>query len=116
MFCALDLIADIVEDADGVSFDVRTATGVQQWRYTLTSDAVLAHTEKLTAVLAVAVPTQLDRQWVLEFLLDREVDHSGLEPAGLIAEADTCEQCGDSLAWCSYWLKRWPRLHTARDL
>lgn len=116
MFCALDLITDIAEDAEGVSFDVHTAAGVQQWRYTLTAAAVLAHTDKLTAVLAVAAPTHLDRQWVLEFLLDREVDQSGLEPAGLIAEADTCEQCGDSLAWCSYWLKRWPRLHTARDL
>ncbi len=116
MHCALDLIANIDEGTEGVSFDVHTATGVQRWRYALTNAGVLAHTEKLTAILAVAAPTHLDRQWVLEFLLDREVDETGLEPAGLIAAADTCEQCGDALAWCSYWLNRWPRLSAARDL
>jgi len=116
MFCALDRIADIVEDEAGVEFDVHTAIGVQHWRYTRTDEAVLAHTEKLTAVLAVAVPAGLDRQWVLEFLLDRGLDQSGREPAGLLAEADTCDMCGDTLAWCGYWLKRWPRLSAARDL
>ncbi|MFN8090485.1 MAG: hypothetical protein U0R81_16215 [Mycobacterium sp.] len=116
MFCALDLIANIAEDGEGVDFDVVTATGVQHWRYTLTDSGVLARTEKLTAHLAVAFPAQLDRQWVLEFLLDRGVDQTGLEPAGLFAEADTCQECGDSLAWCTYWLKRWPRLSAARDV
>ena len=51
-------------------------------------------TEKLTAVLAVAVPAGLDRQWVLEFLLDRGSIQDG-RAAGLLAEAaDTCGCAG----------------------
>jgi len=116
MFCALDVIDNIAEDAEGTVFDVRTATGVQHWRYTITAAAVLARTEHLTAVLAVTAPARIDRQWVLEFLLHRGIDGTGLEPAGLNAAADTCAQCGDVLAWCGHWVSRWARLSAGRDL
>ncbi len=116
MFCALDAITDVCEDADGVSIAVLTHTGIQRWRYRTDGATVVAHTEKLSAVLAVAAPARLDRQWVLEFLLDRGVDAAGLIPAGLIAELDLCAQCGDALSWCSFWLKRWPRLGDMRGI
>ncbi len=116
MFCSLDVITELAEDADGVEFDVHTAAGVQHWRYTVDDAAVVAHHGSLRAVLAISAPTRLDRQWVLEFLLDRGFDPAGVEPAGLDADRDVCGECQDSLSWCPAWINRWPRLGDAFGL
>lgn len=62
MHCALDLIANIDEGTEGVSFDVHTATGVQRWRYAPDQNAG-PHREADRDPRQVAAPTHLDRQW-----------------------------------------------------
>lgn len=112
----LDTVSGLTGDAEGgVVFDVHTSTGVQSWRYSIESGAVIARTGKLAAVLAAPITEAVDRQWVLAWLLDRGVDHLGYEPAGLDVALDVCQTCGDPLAWCPEWVSRWPRLSDHRD-
>ncbi len=77
---------------------------------------------KAVGDLATEAPAVIDRQWVLAHLLDRGVDHLGLEPAGMIGSLDACQVCGDPLSWCPEWVYRcpewvyrWPRLSDSRE-
>ncbi len=36
-------------------------------------------------------------------------------PAGLNPSTDICPDCGDFIAWCPIWVRRWPHLEEFRE-
>jgi hypothetical protein len=112
-----DLIDNIVADGRSACCDIRTSSGVQSWRFTLDSatDTVHASHGDFTAVLAVLAPPALDTAWLAEFYRDRGIDEDRDVPPGLLNDADCCAQCGDAIAWCPLWGRRWPQISADRD-